>query len=104
MAGTIDEWWPRLDEQIRFWAVNNLFSPLAQFTLGEIERVGGPAADDQYWKQGTDGSRSLPAEAIRWITRCDDFSALSRPHEPDPRANRRSPSRAGRRLRCVRAR
>jgi len=86
MAATIDEWWPRLDDQIRVWVVNNLFSPLAPFTLGEIERVGGAAADDQYWKKETDGSRSLPAEAIRWITRCADYSTMSRPQEPDPRA------------------
>ncbi len=39
----IDRWWPLLEEQIRIWLVNNIFSPIAPYTRGEIERVGGPA-------------------------------------------------------------
>ncbi len=42
----IDQWWPLLDEQIRIWLVNNIFTPLAPYTVGEIERLGGPNADD----------------------------------------------------------
>jgi hypothetical protein len=45
-------WWPLLNEQIRRVIVNGLWSPIAPFSLGEIERIGGRAADDGYWVRG----------------------------------------------------
>lgn len=82
----IDRWWPLLDEQIRIWLVNNIFSPIAPYTLGEIERVGGPSADDPCWKRESDGGLYLPREAIHWITTSPDAATMIRPHLPDPRA------------------
>ena len=86
VAVAIDEWWPALDEQIRFWLVNKILTPIAPYTLREIEHVGGPGADDLFWERDSDGARFLPPEAIQWVTGCADFAAMSRPHEPDPRA------------------
>jgi hypothetical protein len=82
----IDQWWPLLDEQIRVGLVNNIFTPIAPYTLGEIERLGGPSSDDPYWRREGDGALSLPREAIQWITASPDRAAMARPHEPDPRA------------------
>lgn len=82
----IDEWWPQLNRQIRSWAVNNTFSPLAPYTLGEIERFGGPGPDSEFWKRESDGGRYWPPDALQWIIRHPDHEELSRPREPDPRA------------------
>lgn len=82
----IDVWWPQLNREIRFWVVNNIFSPLAPYTLSEIERLGGPSADDDFWKRESDGQKYLPAEALQWIIRHPDHAELSRPQTPDPRA------------------
>ena len=82
---SIDTWWSRLDEQFRRWIVNNLWSPLAPYTLGEIERVGGPGADDDYWARDN-GGVLLPSEAIRWLVGQPDFERLTMPKQPDPRA------------------
>lgn len=86
VAAAIDEWWPLLNEQIRFWVVNNVFSPLAPYTLQEIERAGGPSPDDPYWKRDGDGGRCLPQDGLRWVMRSPDFATMSRPKEPNPRA------------------
>jgi hypothetical protein len=60
-------WWPLLNEQIRRVIVNGLWSPIAPFTLGEIERIGGRAADDDYWVR-RDVNAYLPQAAVLWIT------------------------------------
>lgn len=81
----IEEWWPLLDEAIRRWFVNNFWSPIAPYSLGEIERLGGPAADEPYWKR-QDNEIYLPQEAILWIVGSPDFEKFCVPKEPDPRA------------------
>ena len=86
MTTKIEVWWPLLDEPIRAWVVNNLLTPLAPYTLQEIERVGGPTIDDPYWRLCTTDGRSLPPEAIQFIVQSADFKALGKPHEPDPRS------------------
>lgn len=82
----IDVWWPQLNREIRSWVINNIFSPLAPCTLGEIARLGGLGPDDDFWKRESDGRRYLPSEALQWILRHPDHEGLSRPREPDPRA------------------
>lgn len=81
----IDEWWPLLDEQIRRWTVNNLWSPVAPYSLAEIARLGGPTQDDPYWTH-RDGETFLPGEAVQWIVETADFEKLNMPKKPDPRA------------------
>jgi hypothetical protein len=81
----IDAWWPLLDEVIRRWIVNNYWSPIVPFSLGEIERAGGTAADDPYWER-RDGEAYLPQQAVLWIVRCPDFEKFNGPKESDPRA------------------
>jgi len=83
---TIEEWWPGLSEPVRDWIVNNYFSPLAPYTLKEIERMGGPSVNDPYWETESDGGRYLPPDAVQWVLRSPDHARSSRPHEPDPRA------------------
>lgn len=55
-------------------------------TLQEIERIGGPGADDPYWKRDAGGGRCLPQDGLQWVVRGPDFATISRPKEPDPRA------------------
>lgn len=81
----IDEWWPLLDEVIRRWFVNNYWSAIAPYSLGEIERVGGPAADDPYW-ECRGNAVYLPQQAVLWIACCSDFENFCVPKEPDPQA------------------
>lgn len=81
----ISEWWPLLHEEIRRWMVNNYWSPVAPYSVSEVERVGGPEADDDFWDQ-RDGERYLPQKAVRWIVKSPDFGRLTMPKEPDPRA------------------
>lgn len=65
----IDEWWPRLDEQIRRWFVNNLWSPIASFSIGEIARLGGPGPDDRIgmFKTGSSTSQATWSDGWRRI-------------------------------------
>ena len=84
MTGIAD-WWPVLHEQIRRVIVNGLWSRIAPFSLGEIERLGGPTVDDDYWVC-RDGGVYLPQEAVLWITESADFKTFSEPQKPDPRA------------------
>lgn len=86
MVTAIDEWWPQLNQEIRSWVVNNTLSPLAPYTLAEIERLGGPGQDDDFWERETDGGRYLPYQALQWVIHHSDHQELSRPREPDPRA------------------
>ena len=86
MTAGIEDWWPELNEQIRFWVVNNLFSPLAPYTLSEIESLGGPDAESGYWRRDSDGERYLPSEAVQRIIRNPDHDAMSRQQEPNSRA------------------
>lgn len=44
----IDVWWPQLNREIRSWVINNIFSPHAPCTLGEIARLGGLGPDDDF--------------------------------------------------------
>lgn len=81
----IGEWWPLVDEQIRRWMVNNFWSPVAPYSVSEIERVGGPAVDDDYWDL-RDGEIYLPSDAVQWIVKSPDFERLTMPRKPDPRA------------------
>lgn len=86
MATEIDEWWPQLNRGIRSWVQDNLFSPLAPYTLAEIERLGGPGSDHEYWSREEDGALSLPPEALQWIIGHPDREQLDFPREPDSRA------------------
>jgi hypothetical protein len=81
----IDTWWPQLHEQIRRVIVNGLWSPVAPFSLGEIERLGGPQPDDAYWER-RDVEAYLPRDAISWLIETQDFKLLSEPKGRDPRA------------------
>jgi hypothetical protein len=81
----IADWWPLLHVQIRRAIVNGLWSPIATFSLGEIERTGGPAPDDDYWVR-RDGDAYLPQPAVLWIIESADFEKFSEPQKPDPRA------------------
>jgi hypothetical protein len=81
----IADWWPMLHEQIRRVIVNGLWSPIASFSLGEIERLGGPAPDDDYWVR-RDGDAYLPRVVVLWIAESADFKKFSEPQKPDPRA------------------
>lgn len=81
----INEWWPLLHEEIRRWLVNNFWSPVAPYSISEIERLGGPAADEAFWERRDDGLY-LPHDAVMWIVRCADFERLNVPKGPDPRA------------------
>jgi hypothetical protein len=65
--------------------VNNFWSPVGFCTVSEIERVGGPAADDDYWVR-RDGEPYLPVGAVQWILKSPDFEQLTMPRKPDPRA------------------
>lgn len=85
-ASPIDVWWPKLNEQIRSVVVNNLWSPLAPYTLGEIARLGGPSTDGTSYFVLTDGERYLPPEAVQWLTSSGEFDRPARPAQPDPRA------------------
>lgn len=82
---SIDEWWPQLHQEIRRWMVNNFWSPVAEFSIEEIARLGGPGREDQFWDQ-RDGELYLPAEAVQWIIKTPDFEQLKMKKEPDPRA------------------
>ena len=42
----MDEWWPMLHEQVRRALVNGIWMPVPAFARAEIERLGGPGADD----------------------------------------------------------
>lgn len=84
-AAAIDEWWPLLHEEIRRWMVNNFWSPVPEYSVDEITRLGGPGRTHSFWDR-RDGELYLPAEAVRWIIRCPDFEQLKLPKEPDPRA------------------
>jgi hypothetical protein len=81
----IGAWWPHLDEQIRRWIVNNFGSPVAPYTISEIEHAGGPSANDVYWER-RDGEFYLPGDAVQWILKSTDFERLAIPKKPDPRA------------------
>ena len=81
----ISQWWPQLHIELRRVLVNNYWSPLSEFALSEIARLGGPSADDVYWSR-RDHEVYLPAEAVSWIVKCPDREALSEPRAPNPRA------------------
>ncbi|HEY9311766.1 hypothetical protein [Williamsia sp.] len=81
----IDIWWPQLNEQIRSVVVNNIWSPLAPYTLGEIARLGGPSTGDSYFVE-TEGDWYLPTEAVKWLASCGEFTRMARPVQSDPRA------------------
>jgi hypothetical protein len=81
----ISEWWPLLDEQIRRWMVNNYWSAVAAYSVGEIARVGGPAEDDPFWER-REGEYYLPHDAVMWVIGCPDFERLNTPKGPDLRA------------------
>ena len=85
-ASPIDVWWPKLNEEIRSVVVNNLWSPLAPYTLGEIARLGGPSTDDTSYFVLSDGGWYLPPDAVKWLTSSGEFGRLARPVQPDPRA------------------
>jgi hypothetical protein len=81
----IADCWPLLHEQVRRVIVNGLWSPIAIFSLDEIERFGGPTPDDDFWVC-RDGDAYLPQEAVLWIIESTDFKKFSAPQKPDPRA------------------
>lgn len=56
---SIDEWWPELHQEIRRWMVNNFWSPVAEFSVEEIARLGGPGRGGQFRDQ-RDGELSIP--------------------------------------------
>jgi hypothetical protein len=77
-------WWALLNEQIRRVIVNGLWSPIAPFSLGEIERIGGRAARttitgpneivDLPWLRSEDvliGPRGVTTGAARTICQGD---------------------------------
>lgn len=82
---SIDEWWPLLHEQVRRTLVNGIWMPVSAFSRAEIERLGGPGADDEYW-QGRDDDYRLPQAAVQWIIASPDFKEFLEPVRPDPRA------------------
>jgi hypothetical protein len=67
-------------EQIRRVFVTSLWSPVATFSLGEIERLGGPGPDDDYWVR-RDGDAYLPQAAVLWIVESADFKKFSEPEK-----------------------
>lgn len=81
----IETWWPLLHEQIRRVLVNGIWMPVSEFARGEIERLGGPAANGGFWDV-RDGERYLPQSAVQWIVQTADFEDFLKPHKPDPRA------------------
>lgn len=81
----IAEWWPRLHEQIRRVLTNGIWMPVSEFARAEIERLGGPQADGDFWKL-RDGDHYLPQSAVKWIIETDDFKQFLQPRTPDPRA------------------
>lgn len=85
MPASIELWWPQLDEVLRSVLVNNLWSPLSEYALSEIARVGGPSPDSDYYKLESD-ERYLPGDAVVWIVGTPDSKNLIRPRQEDPRA------------------
>ena len=81
----IADWWPLLLGQIRRVIVSGLWLPAATFSLGEIERIGGPAPDDDCWVD-RDGDAYLPQAAVLWIIESADSRKFSEPESLDPRA------------------
>lgn len=81
----IEDWWPLLHEQIRRVLVNGIWMPVSEFARREIERLGGPGANDGFWDV-RDGELYLPRSAVRWIAQTADFEDFLKPQEPDPRA------------------
>lgn len=80
--------------------VNNFWSPVAFYAVSEIERVGGPAADDDWDRR--DGEPCLPVGAVQWILKSPDFHIVGNDdgpsatvqglaHVSDPWAECRSP-------------
>jgi hypothetical protein len=62
----INAWWPLLHEQIRRVLANGIWSPVSEFALEEIERLGRPGSSDAYWDL-LDGERYLPRSVIQWL-------------------------------------
>ncbi|GGF15199.1 hypothetical protein [Subtercola lobariae] len=84
---TIQEWWPLVNRAIRSRLIDATFSPLAQYSLGEIEKVGGPASDSDYWMRYPDDTDAyLPSEAITWIAGQAEEGSRQLNPGPDPRA------------------
>jgi hypothetical protein len=81
----VAEWWPLLHEQLRRVLVNGIWRPVSEFARSEIERLGGPGANDSFWDV-RDGERYLPHASVQWIVETTDFRKLAEPPKPDPRA------------------
>jgi len=86
MTAPIEEWWPALDVELRRWIANNIWTPMHDYARAEIQRAGGPADNDAFWKRWDDGSRLLPSEAVRWIVAHADSSDSKDQVRDDPRA------------------
>jgi hypothetical protein len=86
----IQAWLPLLNAEYRRWIESHPYAVLAEPVLDEIEQVGGPARDDDYWSHESlwdyvdrPDPRFLPREAVEWIhsfpDRCQDPDA-GKPH------------------------
>lgn len=86
----IDEWWPRVEIEVRRWLVNHPWHPVHKYAMEQVEAAGGPAADSRWWQpmKGWEGGELfLPQDAHLWIIRHPDTESLREPHERDPRAD-----------------
>ena len=82
---TIDDWWPLVNREAHRWVAGNVFTPLSQFSLEEIEKDEGPDSDDPSWARDREViERYLPTEVVSWISANDCVSRESA--EQDPRA------------------
>jgi hypothetical protein len=85
----IGEWWPLLHEQIRRVLANGIWMLVSEFARTEIERLGGPGANDPFWNK-RDHEFYLPGSAVKWITEAPDFERFLEVQKPDPRGLRTS--------------
>jgi hypothetical protein len=90
----IDEWLPLLNSEYRKRIESHPYAPLAGPVLDEIEKVGGPSRDHDYWSRVSlweyvdlPDPRFLPEDAVSWIMSLPDR------HE-DPDADKPHPSAA----------
>lgn len=89
----IDVWLPLLNSQFRRWIEAHPYAPLADPVLEEIEAVGGPARDDDYWSRESlwgyvdkPDPRFLPRQAVEWVYGLSDRATDPDEGKPHPSA------------------